>query len=80
MFANPSKKVPCGDIEMNVRFLVPAAVIYEALTSTQAAQVFAFVCFVISSITHNLLVRLNPGKEVTILSMMAVVKANLSQL
>ena len=46
MFANPSKKVPCGDIEVNVRFLVPASVIYEALTSTQAAQVFYFLhCF-----------------------------------
>ena len=39
MFSAPSKCVSCGDLELNVRFLVPPRVIIEALTDTQAAQV-----------------------------------------
>ena len=76
MFANPSKKVSCGDIELNVRFLVPASVIYEALTSTQAAQVFNSFHSIITSIIHNHHVQLNLSKGVVICFIMVVFKEN----
>ena len=40
MFAQPSKKVPSGEFDLSVRFLVPPHVIYEALTDGKAAQVW----------------------------------------
>lgn len=39
MFAQPSKRVSCGEFDLPVRFLVPPHVIYEALTDGKAAQV-----------------------------------------
>ena len=74
MFANPSKRVSCGDLELNVRFLVPASVICEALTSTQAAQVLNWLHCFISSIIHNHPVQLNPNKGVAICFIMEVFK------
>lgn len=80
MFANPSKKVPSGDFELNVRFLVPSSVIFEALTSTQSAQVGISFMLLPLSTTHNQLVRLNLRKEVFILFMTVVFWVNSSQL
>lgn len=80
MFANPSKKVPSGDFELNVRFLVPSSVIFEALTSTQSAQVGVSFMLLPLSTTHNQLVRLNLRKEVFILFMTVVFWVNSSQL
>ena len=80
MFANPSKKVSCGDIELNVRFLVPASVIYEALTSTQAAQVFNSFHSIITSIIHNHLVLLNLSKGAAICFIIIVFKESSSYL
>lgn len=80
MFANPSKKVPSGDFELNVRFLVPSSVIFEALTSTHSAQVGVSFMLLPLSTTHNQLVRLNLRKGVFILFMTVVFWVNSSQL
>ena len=39
MFSNPSKSVPTTTLDLTVRFLVPAKVIFEALTTENMAQV-----------------------------------------
>ena len=39
MFSNPSKSVPTTSLDLTVRFLVPAKVIFEALTTENMAQV-----------------------------------------
>lgn len=39
MFSQPSKSVPTTTLELSVRFLVPAKVIFEALTTVNMAQV-----------------------------------------
>ena len=78
MFAQPSKRVPSGEFDLLVRFLVPPQVIVEALTDEKAAQVRRISLPPIRSTTRSLSAKSIPFPRETTYSTMEAFKASSS--